>query len=107
MLAGILWLSSTSDHLINQNQVSELTKIDKMSMSDLVITLLKKKLLSRRTHETDSRAYSLHLTTKGRQMVLKAVPVVEGIDAQFFSRKTQALVQLVDVLNNSVMHKMV
>jgi hypothetical protein len=45
-----------------------------------------------------SRAYDLTLTAPGRKLILKAIPVVESIDADFFSKKTLNLVQLHKVL---------
>lgn len=89
VLAGTLWLGSkpNKEH-ITQSEVAEFTKIDKMMMSDLVATLIHKKLLRRSPHKNDGRAYSLALTTKGRELVLKAVRIVEEIDAEFFSKET-------------------
>lgn len=102
VLAGVLWLSSLPDNTVTQKQVSEFSKIDKMSMSDLVATLLQKKMLKRMTHDKDKRAYSLALTDKGRRIVLKAIPVVEGVDAEFFSKKTPNLVQLIHNLKHLI-----
>lgn len=94
VLASVLWLSSLPDNTVTQKQVSEFSKIDKMSMSDLITTLLRKKMLDRTSHKLDKRAYSLALTDKGRRSVLKAIPIVEGIDAEFFSHKTPDLQRL-------------
>ena len=102
VLASVLWLSSVSDNLVTQMQVSEHSKIDKMSTSDLTATLIKKKLLKRLPHKEDKRAYSLALTEKGRDLVLKAIPVVEGIDAEFFSKETSNLVYLVRNLKHLI-----
>jgi DNA-binding MarR family transcriptional regulator len=102
VLAGVLWLSSLPDNTVTQKQVSELSKIDKMSMSDLVVTLLQKKMLKRMSHDKDKRAYSLVLTDKGRRIVLKAIPVVEGIDVEFFSKETPNLVQLIHNLKHLI-----
>lgn len=66
-----------------------------MMMSDLVATLIQKKLLRRSPHKNDCRAYSLALTAKGRDLVLKAIPIVEGIDAEFFNKETPGLVYLI------------
>ena len=102
VLAGVLWLSSLPDNTVTQKQVSELSKIDKMSMSDLVVTLLQKKMLRRMSHDKDKRAYSLVLTDKGRRIVLKAIPIVEAIDAEFFSKETPNLVQLIHNLKHLI-----
>jgi MarR family transcriptional regulator, organic hydroperoxide resistance regulator len=101
VLAGLFWLNSLSDNTVTQQQVSEFTQIDKMSLSDLIMTLLRKKMLNRSPHQYDKRAYSLRLTKKGgRQIVLKALPVVEGIDALFFSQKNASLLQLLHILKH-------
>ena len=102
VLAGVLWLSSLPDNTVTQKQVSELSKIDKMSMSDLVATLLQKKMLQRMPHEKDKRAYSLVLTDKGKRIVLKSIPVVERVDADFFSKETPNLVQLIHNLKHLI-----
>lgn len=102
VLAGVLWLSSLPDNIVTQKQIAEFTKIDKMSMSDLIGTLLGKKMLSRLPHDTDKRAYSIALTDKGLRIVLKAIPIVEGIDAIFFSKETPNLVQLIHHLKHLI-----
>lgn len=98
-LAGILWLSSIHEHGISQIQVAEFTRIDKMMMSDLVKTLLQKKLIERYRCSQDKRAYSLTLTRKGHALTLKAIPLVESIDASFFTKETSGLAQLARILN--------
>jgi DNA-binding MarR family transcriptional regulator len=100
VLAGVLWFSAIPDKVVTQRMVAEFTKIDKMSMSDLTVTLVDKKLLRRLRQQRDRRAYSLDLTAKGRELVLKAVPVVEGIDAEFFSPQTPELLQLMQSLKH-------
>ena len=119
-LAGILWLTNVNEKgmssaskkgmssvnekgmsqiQVSQIQVAEFTHIDKMMMSDLVKTLLQKNLIERHKQIDDKRAYSLTLTRKGHALTLKAIPVVEGIDAQFFKKETQGLTKLVAILN--------
>jgi DNA-binding MarR family transcriptional regulator len=100
VLAGVLWLSAIPDNVVTQRQVAEFTKIDKMSMSDLAATLVEKKLLRRFRQKQDRRAYSLLLTEKGRERILKAVPVVEGIDAAFFTAQTPQVGQLLIALKH-------
>jgi DNA-binding MarR family transcriptional regulator len=102
VLANVLWLSSLPDNIVTQQQVGDHAKIDKMSMSDLVPTLIEKKLLQRFSHKNDKRAYSLKLTTKGHKQVLKAIPIVEGIDKIFFAKETTELVKLVTNLRHLI-----
>ncbi len=98
VLAGVLWLSHQSSEPVTQQQVSVLTQMDKMTLSTLIKSLLRKALLERADHSKDKRAYALNLTTIGRIKVLEAIPVVEGIDAKFFSPETEGLKGLVKIL---------
>lgn len=100
VLASVLWLESFPENIVTQKQVSEHSKIDKMSMSDLTTTLIKKKLLRKTPHKQDKRAYSLTLTEKGKMVTLKAIPVVEGIDAGFFTPETKSLMHLLRTLRH-------
>jgi len=102
VLANVLWLSSLPHNIVTQQQVGDHAKIDKMSMSDLVAILIKKKMLRRSHHANDKRAYSLTLTPKGHQQVLKAIPIVEGIDKIFFTKETATLVKLVNNLKHLI-----
>lgn len=98
VLACLLWLSTHTTDPITQNQIATFANIDKMMVSDLIKILIRKKLLIRSSHNTDNRAYDLSLTPSGRKLILKAVPVVEKIDAEFFCKETHSLVQLHKVL---------
>ena len=102
VLANVLWLSSLPDNIVTQQQVGDHAKIDKMSMSDLVSTLIEKKLLKKFSHKNDKRAYSLVLTKKGHNQVLKAIPIVEGIDKLFFTKGTSELVKLLTHLRHLI-----
>lgn len=98
VLASLLWLTIYENHPITQRHLSEHTKIDKMTMSTLVTTLERKKLIKRVDHHLDSRAYSLTLTNKGHEYAVKAIPIVEGIDKQFFKREAESLNKLFKAL---------
>ena len=102
VLATMLWLSTTGKNEISQKTISELTNIDKMSMSDLVVLLSRKKLVKREKSKIDGRAFSLSLTDKGKKITLKAVPIVEKIDMDFFNHKTHNLAQFHDILKKLI-----
>ncbi len=99
MYEVILWLNSTDKSVVTQQHVVKHAKIDKMMMSDLVTTLVQKKLLQRLPHKVDKYAYALALTNKGWNLALKATPIVKGIDKEFFSTKTTGLMHLVNNLH--------
>jgi aminoglycoside 6'-N-acetyltransferase len=102
VLAGVLWLSEAKEQPVTQQLVSDFCQIDKMSMSDLTVTLLKKKYLKRLPHPQDKRAYTLSLTTSGHRLVLEAMPIVEAIDDTFFCKETPHLERLSSLLKQSL-----
>lgn len=102
VLAGVLWLSKAKAQSVTQQLVSDFCQIDKMSMSDLTATLLKKKYLKRLAHPQDKRAYTLSLTTSGHRLVLEAMPIVEAIDEAFFRKETPHLERLSGLLKQAL-----
>lgn len=62
------------------------TKLDKMTVSKSIKKLISLGFVNRTEHETDTRAKSVSLTEKGKDMVGTLVPIVEGIDSTFFSK---------------------
>lgn len=61
-------------------------------------------LVHRKEHETDTRAKSMSHITKGKVLIRKLVPIVEGIDAKFFSKiskhNEKTLIGLFNKLSN-------
>ena len=92
VLAALLWLTD-QDEEVSQKMISDLTNMDKMSTSDLIVNLLKKKMIKKIKSKTDGRAFSLSLTSIGKKITLKAIPIVEHVDQRFFKEKTAALKQ--------------
>jgi len=84
LLAGLLWLLE-KETLVSQAMLAKHTKLDAMMTSQVLRLLESRKLIERRLHPTDMRAKSIFLTESGKEAVCKAIPVVEKIDANFFS----------------------
>jgi MarR family transcriptional regulator, organic hydroperoxide resistance regulator len=102
VLATLLWLSSTNNDLVTQQQIAELSQMDKMSVSDLINTLVSKTFVKKVAHASDKRAVSIELTAIGKRLVLKAVPIVENIDKEFFTKERPNLVHLVNNLKHLI-----
>jgi DNA-binding MarR family transcriptional regulator len=83
VLAAVSYLSSTGKNVTQQDIANQLS-MDKMMVSSLVKTLISKKLIQRKDHPSDARAYALHMTKSGVAKIQLCVPVVEGIDETFF-----------------------
>jgi DNA-binding MarR family transcriptional regulator len=89
LLAGISWLTRNDD-LLTQVRLAEFCKIDVMQVSQVVRRLEAKSLVKRSAHPTDTRAKTLILTSKGEVILQQAIPLVENLDADFFSHCDQA-----------------
>ncbi len=84
LLASLTWLASEEKPL-TQVDLAFHAKMDVMMTSNVLRTLEEKKLVARNPHPTDTRAKSLAVTGKGRDLAAQAVAVVEKIDSDFFS----------------------
>ena len=66
--------------------IAQWSKLDKMTVSKSLKTLVLEGLVYRMEHQKDTRAKSVSLTKKGIDLIYKLVPIVKQIDAQFFGR---------------------
>ncbi len=85
LLTTLLWLEQLNEP-ITQVQLAHHTKVDVMMTSQVLRTLEKKELVHRSSHPADTRANQIHTTMKGKEIVAKALPMVEQVDREFFSR---------------------
>lgn len=85
LLASLTWLVS-DDEPLTQAELASHAKMDAMMVSNVLRTLEEKGLIVRTSHPTDTRAKSLAVTSKGRDLASQVVHVVESIDHEFFSQ---------------------
>ena len=71
---------------ISQADISRFSDMDVMTVSQTIRLLIKKGLLTRQSHPTDSRANAILLTDEGLEKVNQALPLVEKIDQTFFGK---------------------
>jgi DNA-binding MarR family transcriptional regulator len=83
LLASLLWLSKTKVS-ITQIDLSHHSKIDPMTTSTIIKTLLRKGLVERQEHHTDTRAKSVTLTESGIATSRQAVQIINKVDVDFF-----------------------
>lgn len=70
--------------MVTQALLSQITEIDKVTLSQIITLLEKKEFVKREKNEEDQRANSIVLTKLGEEMVAKALPKVEKVDEEFF-----------------------
>lgn len=103
LLASTGWLTRSGETGISQTNLAAHAQTDLMMTSKVVRTLVTKGLVTRQDHPTDSRAYQLALTPAGRDLLFKAIRVVEATDDAFFaplgSSQQQFLGNLLTLVN--------
>lgn len=83
VLAATGWLTKDGD-LATQAKVGKMAGFDPNTCSQVIKGLEVKKLIER-SASSDGRAKNVNLTSKGSQILQKALPAVEKEDAQFFN----------------------
>lgn len=83
IMAVLLWLQGHKEEVF-QVDLIELTKLDKMTVSNSLRKLESLGYLTRKESRIDSRAKQVTLITKGKNLINKLVPIVESTDAKFF-----------------------
>jgi DNA-binding MarR family transcriptional regulator len=83
IMAILLWFE---EQLLEKTQTAivNLSKLDKMTVSQALKKLLLSGMITRVEHAQDARAKSVSLTTKGKTLMQQLIPMVEAIDNQFF-----------------------
>ena len=89
IMATLLWFES-HNYDTTQILIVNWSKLDKMTVSKSLKKLVALGLVNRMEHEIDTRAKSILLTNKGKRLVNKLVPIVEGIDDVFFGKASTA-----------------
>lgn len=84
LLASLAWLSK-SQSIVTQIEIANHSKTDRMMVSKVMRTLQEKGLITRKEHETDTRAKTISLSEKGAIVLQKALVLVEQVDIEFFS----------------------
>jgi DNA-binding MarR family transcriptional regulator len=96
VLATLGWLTRNGDR-VTQAAVGKMAALDPNTISQILRGLESKKIVKRVT-SADVRAKNPILTTKGSEMLVKALPAVEKADAQFFKvlndRETESMINV-------------
>lgn len=85
VLANIYYLGLQNEN-VTQIDIANQIGIDKMLTSNVLKSLLKKEFITRKEHETDTRAKVIKLTNTGFEILKDSIKVVEEFDKFFFER---------------------
>jgi MarR family transcriptional regulator, organic hydroperoxide resistance regulator len=90
---AVLWMRGAQ----RQIDLSELTSIDPSTLSRLIGTLTKMKLVTRERSTASSREVTVGVTEKGRQLAMKLAPLAmqyEEVQLKGFSREEKLLLKM-------------
>lgn len=70
---------------ITQQTIASQRRLDKVTVSNTVKTLVQKGLIRRSHHPTDHRAFIIKLTLRGREVAARGKEIAQTTDETFFS----------------------
>lgn len=83
IMALLLWLEGKG-YEVTQVEIVNWSKLDKMTVSKALRKLEKEELVVRVESKEDTRAKNVRLSAKGKRLVRRLIPKVEGIDEEYF-----------------------
>ena len=84
LLNSLATLNKNQNLAITQRMLSDHSGCDKMMTSKVLRTLEERKLVYRKNHHSDTRSFSLLLTTKGMDLLQLATPAFSLAEKAFF-----------------------
>jgi DNA-binding MarR family transcriptional regulator len=84
LLNSLAALNKNQSLAITQKMLSDYSGCDKMMTSKVLRSLEEKKLVQRKNHHSDTRSFSLLLTTKGMDLLQLATPAFSLAEKAFF-----------------------
>lgn len=100
VMAVLLWFE---EHQQDPTQIAiaRLSKLDQMTVSKSLKKLIAQGYIKREESQKDTRAKWVYLSPTGKELVSKLIPLVEGIDAEFFGKVSLTDQQnLIQILGN-------
>ena len=85
VLMTVLNYLNQTEEFATQTDIAKMADMDVMSVSQILRGLETKGYLIRKPNPKDTRANTVRLLEKGQEIITIALPIVEGIDKQFFS----------------------
>jgi DNA-binding MarR family transcriptional regulator len=84
LLVSTWWLTRVAGEHPSQRRIADHAGTDPMMTSQVLRVLASKGLIVRESDPSDSRALRIGITKQGVDLALRAVKIVEAVDAAFF-----------------------
>lgn len=102
LMAILLWLEE-NNQAPTQATLAQISKLDKMTISQALKPLISNGYLKRREHPMDTRAKLVTLTVEGKRLTTHLVSIVESIDRDLFCSIDETdQGQLIEILNKII-----
>uniref|UniRef100_UPI00307F3783 MarR family winged helix-turn-helix transcriptional regulator n=1 Tax=Ferroplasma sp. TaxID=2591003 RepID=UPI00307F3783 len=101
LLASAMWLNDCNKQS-TQAAIAKFSHADAMMTSQVLRALEEKGLVLRVNNSEDSRANNITITEDGRNIVEKAMKVVEDTDSEFFAALEQNMSEFTEMLRNLI-----
>lgn len=85
IMAILLWWHGQKKE-VTQIDIVTMSKLDKMTVSQSLKKLVGMDLVARHENQEDTRAKSVQLTKLGVALAGQLVPIVDGVDEDFFAK---------------------
>jgi DNA-binding MarR family transcriptional regulator len=108
LLTCLIWLQDHRGRRVTQADLAEQAGLDKVTTGDVLQTLEKAGLVTRRPHAKDKRAWEIAATPSGRAKIAKAFPEVVAVDRDFFGnlgKGARSFLTLMQRLDSATQHR--
>ena len=76
----VILVTASQNDGASQQDIIDVTGIDRSTVSQIIQTMIRKGLLKRRRTKDDARAYAITLTDHGRDILKASEAIVTGVD---------------------------
>ena len=74
---------------LSQQEICELVKVDKNTMVQIILNLVKKKWISKKRDSSDKRAFRISITSEGKEVLSDSTPAVKNAQLKFVKDLSQ------------------
>ena len=98
VLLAVIQQLSEEGKIVTQKEISDYSQVDVMTVSSVLRLLEKRGWINRLAHPTDTRANQIRITIEGEKLVHLAIPLIEGVDEEFFFQEPEKLKEFMTLL---------
>ncbi|MBP9483980.1 MAG: MarR family transcriptional regulator [Negativicutes bacterium] len=98
VLLAVIQQLSEEGRVVTQKEISDYSQVDVMTVSSVLRLLEKRGWINRLAHPTDTRANQIRITIEGEKLVHLAIPLIEGVDEEFFFQEPEKLKEFMTLL---------